>query len=175
MLINLSEILSTPAKREEYSVELDMKVLNFQGNSYEFEYLSPVKLKIENIGLKRISIKGTFKVTLNVPCDRCLDNVLYKIDVEIDKDIDFKNTDKDKMEELSEMSFIEGGNLDVDMLVRDEIVLMLPMKVLCKDDCKGICSVCGANLNKGECGCDRTVLDPRMSAIRDIFNNFKEV
>ena len=49
------------------------------------------------------------------------------------------------------------------------------MKVLCKDNCKGICSRCGANLNKGDCGCDTWVPDPRMAAIQDIFKQFKEV
>ena len=45
----------------------------------------------------------------------------------------------------------------------------------CKEDCKGLCPVCGTNLNEKECGCDRTVADPRMAAIQDIFKNFKEV
>ena len=65
--------------------------------------------------------------------------------------------------------------MDTDRLVYDEILIGFPMKVLCREDCRGICAVCGANLNEGECGCDRTVPDPRMAVIRDIFNNFKEV
>ena len=78
-------------------------------------------------------------------------------------------------EESGEKSYVEGYNLNVDELVYDEILLNLPMKVLCKPNCKGICNRCGMNLNYGECGCDRESLDPRMSVIRDIFNNFKEV
>ena len=49
------------------------------------------------------------------------------------------------------------------------------MKVLCSEDCKGICNVCGQNLNEGTCDCEDTGLDPRMSVIRDVFKNFKEV
>ena len=64
---------------------------------------------------------------------------------------------------------------DTNELAKSEILLHWPMKILCKDDCKGLCSKCGADLNYEECGCDRTVLDPRMAAIQDIFNKFKEV
>ena len=60
-------------------------------------------------------------------------------------------------------------------LVYSEILVNWPLRVLCKEDCKGICSICGKNLNHGTCDCDHTDLDPRMAQIRDIFNKFKEV
>ena len=88
---------------------------------------------------------------------------------------DFNETEEERVEDLNEISYIDGYDLDVDRMVNEEILLGFPMKVLCQEDCKGICKVCGANLNQGECGCDRTEPDPRMSVIRDIFNNVKEV
>jgi uncharacterized protein len=78
-------------------------------------------------------------------------------------------------EEMEETDYLIGFELDVDKLVYAEILVNWPMKVLCKEDCEGICKVCGANLNKGDCGCQRTELDPRMAAIQDIFSKFKEV
>ena len=63
----------------------------------------------------------------------------------------------------------------MDELILEEVIPLLPTKVLCDEDCRGLCPVCGTNLNKEECGCDRTVKDPRMAAIQDIFKNFKEV
>ena len=71
--------------------------------------------------------------------------------------------------------YIHGYDLDVDELVYSEILVNWPLRVLCKEDCKGICSICGKNLNHGTCDCDHTDLDPRMAQIRDIFNKFKEV
>ena len=50
-----------------------------------------------------------------------------------------------------------------------------PAKVLCGEDCKGICPVCGANRNEKDCGCDTVVLDPRMQKFQDVFKDFKEV
>ena len=73
------------------------------------------------------------------------------------------------------LDYLIGFNLDIDRLIYGEILVNWPMKVLCRDDCKGICKVCGMNLNKGECNCQRTELDPRMAAIQDVFNKFKEV
>lgn len=59
--------------------------------------------------------------------------------------------------------------------LHNEVLINWPMRVLCKEDCKGICSRCGANLNQGSCDCDTADLDPRMAVISDIFKNFKEV
>ena len=73
------------------------------------------------------------------------------------------------------MSFVDGSSLNVDKLILEEVIPLLPTKVLCGEDCRGLCPVCGTNLNKEECGCDRAVKDPRMAAIQDIFKNFKEV
>ena len=79
------------------------------------------------------------------------------------------------MQDIEDTDYIIGTSLDTNELAKSEILLHWPMKILCKDDCKGLCSKCGADLNYEECGCDRTVLDPRMAAIQDIFNKFKEV
>ena len=56
-----------------------------------------------------------------------------------------------------------------------DVLMSWPLKVLCKEDCKGICSRCGKNLNEGPCGCAEEPKDPRMAAISDIFSKFKEV
>ena len=84
-------------------------------------------------------------------------------------------TEEERAAELDEQFYIEGYNLDVDQLVGNELTLNLPMKVLCREDCKGICSRCGTNLNRGTCDCAGMSLDPRMSVIQDIFKQLKEV
>ena len=78
-------------------------------------------------------------------------------------------------EDLDEANYIDGYTLDVDQLISSEILIGWPTKILCSEDCKGICNVCGQNLNQGTCNCEDTSLDPRMSVIRDVFKNFKEV
>ena len=75
------------------------------------------------------------------------------------------------MTEDSDEPYIDGYLLDVDALVRNELFVHMPLRVLCKEDCKGICKRCGTNLNLGTCDCDATELDPRMAAILDIFGS----
>ena len=77
--------------------------------------------------------------------------------------------------DLDESNYLTGMDLDVDRLVYLEVLMSWPLKVLCRDDCKGICSQCGKNLNDGPCGCAEEPKDPRMAAISDIFSKFKEV
>ena len=86
-----------------------------------------------------------------------------------------KQSEEDRIKNLDESDYITGMDLDGDRLVCDEILIQWPLKVLCKEDCKGICSKCGQNLNHGECDCEKGSLDPRMAAISDIFSKFKEV
>ena len=83
--------------------------------------------------------------------------------------------EKSNDEEQEEKDYIDGYNLDVDRLIFGELLVSIPGKILCREDCKGLCPVCGTNLNVAECGCDRDVLDPRMSVFKDILKNFKEV
>ena len=121
-----------------------------------------------------VHITGTVDIDIAIPCSRCLEEVPTNMHFDIDKTL--KITDGALVdEEMEETDYLIGFELDVDKLVYAEILVNWPMRVLCKDDCKGICKVCGMNLNKGTCSCDSFVPDPRMAAFQDIFNKFKEV
>lgn len=110
-----------------------------------------------------------------MPCDRCLESVEIPFKLEFDEELDLAKTESECTEDLDEQPYVSGYNLDVDRLLSNELLLNLPMKVLCREDCKGICNRCGANLNYTECTCDRSSPDPRMSVIQDLFQKFKEV
>ena len=175
MLINLTEILSREGKTQQYVVDIEMDAFKCKLGEYPISNRDHVTVSITNMGQRKLRVEAVSKVTLDIPCARCLETVKSDIEIEISKDIDMSESGAESREESGEKSYVEGYNLNVDELVYDEILLNLPMKVLCKPNCKGICNRCGMNLNYGECGCDRESLDPRRSVIRDIFNNFKEV
>ena len=122
-----------------------------------------------------MTVAGKAVLSLEMPCARCLEPVLVPFELEIDQELDMNQTKEDRIEALDEQFYINGYNLDVDQLVGNELTLNLPMRVLCSDNCKGICNRCGANLNHTECSCDRSSPDPRMSVIQDLFQKFKEV
>lgn len=161
-----------PSVIKEFRVEPGFDVLNIKYGSYPVVYKESFVLTVANEEGK-IHITGETEIRLLIPCDRCLDDVEITFPIRIDCHV---NPDKesDGNEDVDEHSFMDGCILDVDKLVTDEIVVALPTKVLCKEDCKGLCSVCGTNLNHGSCDCDRQVLDPRMAAIQDIFHNFNQ-
>ena len=122
-----------------------------------------------------VTISSESKVVLKMSCDRCLKEVDEVINLDLFREVFAPDEIAESTDEKSDQTFMEGYQLNVDDLINDEILLSLPMKVLCKEDCKGICRQCGKDLNEGECGCDTFVPDPRMAVIKDIFNANKEV
>lgn len=176
-MINLYEILSVAGQELTVRSKIDQLKASFQGEDIIVSGKEPFQIDLKHIEKGIVSI--TFEVTVDVErtCSRCLEKVNCEYQLSIFRNLDVANR-KAYIEDASEadgISYIEDCNLDVDMLVLDELYTVLPMNVICKEDCKGICKVCGTNLNESTCNCDQTVPDPRMAVFSDIFNQFKEV
>ena len=107
--------------------------------------------EVEDAGENYV-VRGRIECQKTFVCDRCLaqatENQIHEFAEEFDK------------------SAAVDDLIDVTELLRDELLAGQPMKNLCKDDCKGLCPVCGANLNDGECGCDKFIVDPRLAALK---------
>ena len=172
MLIQLSKLLSMPDHEETVECSLDMEELVLRRESYPILEKPSFPVILKNEGKRTVSVSLQTSITVGMPCGRCLTEVPEKIRLSVLRTLDF-----DDIEETckDQVSFVDGSSLNVDKLILEEVIPLLPTKVLCSEDCKGLCPVCGTNLNKEECGCDRAVKDPRMAAIQDIFKNFKEV
>jgi uncharacterized protein len=175
MLISLSEIMTTKDNVVKISAPIELERFNYQGSSYEFAHKEPVELTITNLGNKTVMIEGSTNISLTLFCNRCLTAMTYSMEINFSKEVDFNLTEEERADGLDETNYIIGYNLDVDILIYDEVLIGFPMKLLCSEDCKGLCKNCGNNLNEKTCDCDTFDYDPRMSVIRDIFNNFKEV
>ena len=175
MLINLSDVLSDQHKTVEETVRLEMEEIRLQSGTYPIISKEPVQVKVEHIRGKELLITAETRLSVMIPCDRCLEDVKREFELNCVKHVDVGLSDAELTEELDESNFIDGYHLDVDKLLSNEILSGWPEKVLCKEDCKGLCPVCGQNLNTKSCDCEDTGLDPRMSVVRDLFKNFKEV
>ena len=105
---------------------------------------------------------------VSVPCDRCLDEITEDFEVDVDEMIDMAIFETDKVDEIEELDYLEDHIINMDMLLQKELMTLVPMQILCKDDCKGLCKVCGANLNHETCDCDDFVPDPRLSVFANI-------
>lgn len=175
MLIDLTEVVKGEEKVVETEAELGFDAFVSRLGKFPIVSKSPISFLIENVGDGKVHIKGREDLEILIPCSRCLEDVKTPLQLEFEKELDLKQAEAQAKEALEEHSYLDGCNLDVDKLVYGEILLNWPMKVLCKEDCKGICSTCGTNLNLGTCDCDSTDFDPRMARIRDIFSKGKEV
>ena len=174
MSLDISSIVTCENKSVTEEVQIELDTFKSRMGAFPITEKSPVELKITNQENKRLLIQGVVDFTAEIPCGRCLEVVPTKIHFDIEKKLPI-NGAKVSEEEMDESDYLIGFDLDVDRLIYEEILVNWPMKVLCNEDCKGICKVCGINLNKGDCNCQRTELDPRMAAFQDVFNKFKEV
>ena len=133
-------------------------------------FLSPVSIEGTVINTEGIlEVQGRGKVCLSMPCDSCIAPV--KVDVGFN--INEKFTNAGIFDKEAESFF--GECIDLYPTLRKAILLNLPMKVVCSEDCKGLCPVCGKDLNNGECGCKTDYIDPRFESLRSLFNVDKEV
>ena len=172
MLVNLSDVFTSQIGEESKEIPLEMTVYQDGLQEYPILEKTPVSFTFTNIGVGKVSVKGNARVVLQMQCDRCLKEVQQPVDLQFEIEVYTPDTE---VEEADYQEFMEQYSLNVEELISNEILMSLPAKVVCKEDCKGICKVCGNDLNLGECGCDTFVPDPRMAAIKDIFNANKEV
>jgi len=175
MLINLSDVLSEQHKTIDKFVPIEMNSYRYNLGVAPIVEKSEAHIVVKHVKKRELTIQGEAKLAFELPCDRCLESVRVDMDLEFTKNVDLQASDEEQIDELDEKNYIDGYNLDVEKLLYNEILIGWPMKVLCSEDCKGICNTCGQNLNLGTCDCEDTSLDPRMSVIRDVFKNFKEV
>ena len=173
MIIDISKIILTKDKEERFDCSLSSNTINYQHNSFPINNSKPFELSVVNEDGKHLSIDGNTSLEVVMPCDRCLTDVNVPFDINVSKKLHI--SDEMVVSEDEDISYINEGELDVDRLLFDEILVDWPSKVLCKENCLGICPKCGADLNTSPCDCDRRELDPRMAKFQDVFREFKEV
>jgi uncharacterized protein len=123
---------------------------------------------------EEVRLRGEIRTEVELLCDRCASPERAPLEVEFDTSFVPQEAEAAKTEnvELQKedllLSAYEGGAVDLDELVREQILLALPSRHLCGEDCKGLCQKCGANLNEGHCSCEQGEADPRWAALADL-------
>lgn len=115
---------------------------------------------------KGIYLQGKLNTTIKTECTRCLDKVRLPVTVELDDLFYYPPSAAPE----GEFFMGEDGFIDLSPLLRELSLLEVPMQVLCRPDCQGICSECGQNLNEGLCACDREKIDPRLAALKALLD-----
>jgi uncharacterized protein len=125
---------------------------------------------------KGIEVKGRIETAVAVPCARCLKEFILPIVAEFEESLILKryappDEDTELLQSEMDISFLPEGGIEPRDIVEEQVWLNIPMKPLCHDGCKGLCNLCGADLNLGECGCDRQQVDPRFAVLKGFKTN----
>ncbi len=128
--------------------------------------------KVKTSGTE-VFVTGNVKANILLECDRCL----RQLELPVNADFKLEYVTGNQYEsghdaELSEaemaVSIFDGETIDIDEVVKEQLVLSVPVRILCQPECKGICAECGADLNLGDCGCQSEKIDPRWAALKNL-------
>src|SRR5208283_4078988 len=111
-----------------------------------------------------VRIQGKYTVEMAAECDRCLGRARFPLDGAFDlfyRPVSFiaREEEVEIGEDEAEIGFYEGGGLELEDILREQVLLALPMQRVCSEDCKGICPVCGTNRNQSACDCSTVKTD----------------
>jgi uncharacterized protein len=170
MFIGLQELelhtvpfkVDVPAGEIDYESKISqISVLHAEGTA-----------QLLNHSLGEIRVQGGLRVTVEAACDRCAERATFPIESRFDLVYmpagDNRPDGEDEIDAAGiEVGYYEGGGLTLNEILREVVLLALPMQFVCAEDCKGICPVCGENRNQRECGCQPEEADDRWNKLKD--------
>jgi uncharacterized protein len=149
----------------------------FAPDSESFRVVAPVSLTFDIFkDNDQFRLTGHTKTTLELPCSRCLEPLTIPVDLPFDlryqpHTANVGEGEREIEEDDMSTAFYQDDEIDLGQLMREQFYLALPMKPLCSDNCRGLCPVCGTNLNRGTCDCKRGWDDPRLAPLRQLKTN----
>ena len=162
MNINIAELNTDLGRELSFSFTMTAEQLDAVSADYAFDGPITVRGTVAYTGTCwRVS--GQIEDVKTFVCNRCLADCREpQVHAFVEDYV------REAAEEDDSVNVFEGDLLDIQTMVRDTLLAAQPLSNICKPDCKGLCPVCGHNLNEGDCGCDRHVPDPRMAALQQL-------
>ena len=160
MRLKLNDIIGTPGQRKPFAFSLpfpDLPACTMRG---------PAEISGTVINAAgALEVRGEVKVNMTCTCDRCM--VPFQVEKTLPVVAYLAETLSD--EENAELFLLEDGAIDLDEVFTTAFFLDMESKIVCKEDCQGLCITCGADLNEGPCACPREV-DPRLAALQQFLD-----
>lgn len=139
---------------------------SFYDEGEAIEFIEPVTVDGElTLTGDIINLDARVTTNLSLPCSRCLTTYSHPIDIHIHEKFSGSSLNED-----DEVIFIDGDTIDIADVIKNNIITSLPIKKLCKEDCKGLCQNCGKNLNISSCDCIEEDIDPRLAELKKLFS-----
>jgi uncharacterized protein len=166
MKIDLSRLILRPREREAFFLETkgnDSFLKEIGG-----KFLNPIQVEIvvENTGTI-LAGQGKVRTLLQMPCSRCLKDFAYPVDAEFE----FAMAEAVDIHQVSVddgIIFFESGEADIISIVEEAVFMAIPICSLCREDCKGLCLVCGQDKNTTNCSCQQETIDPRWEKLKNL-------
>jgi uncharacterized protein len=143
----------------------------------DYRVLEPVILDATVSRSKaKVGIAGQATTTLELSCSRCLEGFAVPVTANFDLtylpsgEAPVGGGEAEVADEDINTAYYQGGQIDLADLIHEQLYLVLPMKPLCRDDCQGLCPMCGANRNTTACTCEATWTDPRLAGLKALLN-----
>jgi len=169
MFLNLSRI-RTPHEHYEKTYE----PAAFAVEDQPFRVVEPAVLAfdIEKDGA-RFRLAGSLRTALQLACSRCLESFTMPVNAAFDLRYQPRTSnagegEREIQEDDLSTAYYDDESIDLGQLMREQCYLAVPMKPLCREECLGLCPVCGTNLNRGACSCRRDWEDPRLAVLKKL-------
>lgn len=173
MHIDIGEIRKSPGFKGHYDMEWSVESIEISGDKAVFEKPLQVSLDIRNNnGI--IELSGSITGGTKLICVRCLEQYSFQLDANIEERY-CHSSEVARLQDdginTEEINVFEGNRIELDEIFQESLVLAFPMKNLCKEDCAGLCSNCGTNLNTDQCSCETVTIDPRLEVLKKLLKN----
>ena len=164
--VNVAEIKRRLVGEKALAYDLDTAELNLTADDLDVVGSVRCEGRISNAG-DVLLLDAQLSAEVRRTCGRCLREFTAVTKVKVLEK--FYPADAENIEQ--DAFVYDSDVLDITEPLRESLLLAEPMQALCRPDCKGLCSKCGADLNGGDCGCDRTSVDPRLAALKQFIKN----
>ena len=167
MKINVANLADRPGEEIPFEFTTTAGEIDAIADTYSFEGDIVVRGVYVHTG-RCYRFTGQISCTKSFVCDRCLEPSSLQQVHDFNEEFQRGSEPVSGGEKAKIVNYFDGDVIDLSPVVRDVLLSDQPLNNICNADCRGLCLKCGANLNHGDCGCDRTVIDPRLAALQQL-------
>lgn len=167
MKINVANLADRPGEEIPFEFTTVAGEIDAIADTYSFEGDIVVRGVYVHTG-RCYRFTGQISCTKSFVCDRCLEPSSLQQVHDFNEEFQRGSEPVSGGEKAKIVNYFDGDVIDLSPVIRDVLLSDQPLNNICNADCRGLCLKCGANLNHGDCGCDRTVIDPRLAALQQL-------
>lgn len=165
MIINVLQAKKTIGNRQTFEFITSAEKIAIEGETPWMDSVIKVEGELINNG-RVIAVKGIISATAKHQCSCCLED--FTIDMEIPFSDNFQENSDEPANSEDDLAYYTGDEIDITDLIRESLILAEPLKIVCSNNCRGLCPHCGINLNTTQCNCQDKLIDPRLAVLQQL-------